>query len=386
MLARAFGSLFLIFAIAACSGGGSGSPPAPIAAVSPSTSAAPSASPAGSAAPSPVPASPSATPPSVTPTPSPTPKPTTTPGPNACAQTPAPAASPNAIAVVPFTTFTSKLSAASTICFSAYVFTNESFQALDTAAKNGANETVVLPQEEYSEDSSDANQLAADGAHIIYDQGTSTPPLHAKLALVDGSAFLDGRNWDTSDVVISDTYASDYTAIGNALALNPTSSANLDTLKSIALAREAEMTTSAVSGSNGMLSGITIRFMTESFSSGASNVIGALESAAQDGASVEVVVLSSYVQGNTSEMNLITTLENPPYNMSVRLNPNSGSEKMTLISNQTTGWFGSSNATSSSSQDDNYIDWGLTVGDPTVLSDLQSYYDMVYAQSSKPSY
>jgi hypothetical protein len=69
--------------------------------------------------------------------------------------------------------------------------------------------------------------------------------------------------------------------------------------------------------------------------------------------------------------------------MSVRLNPNSGSEKMTLISNQTTGWFGSSNATSSSSQSDNYIDWGLTVSDPTVLSDLQSYYDMTYAASSQ---
>ena len=97
-------------------------------------------------------------------------------------------------------------------------------------------------------------------------------------------------------------------------------------------------------------------------------------------------MLSSYVQGNSSEMNLITMLENPPYNMSVRLNPNSGSEKMTLISNQSTGWFGSSNATGSGSQSSNYIDWGLTVSDPTVLSDLQSYYDMTYANSTKPSY
>lgn len=310
----------------------------------------------------------------------PSPKPTGTLAPNACAQTPAPATTANTIAVVPFSTFSSALSAGTTICFSAYVFTSESFQALDTAAKNGANETVILPQEEYSDDASDANQLAADGAHVIYDQGTSTPPLHAKLALVNGMAYLDGRNWDTSDVVIADTYAADYTAIQNALALDPTSSTNLDTLKSIALAREANMITAAANG--GSLSGVTIRFMTESFSSGASNVISALESAAQAGATVEVVVLSSYVQGNSGEMSLLTTLQSPPYNMSVRLNPNSGSEKMTLISNQTTGWFGSSNATSSSSQSDNYIDWGLTVSDPTVLSDLQSYYDMTYAAST----
>jgi hypothetical protein len=68
--------------------------------------------------------------------------------------------------------------------------------------------------------------------------------------------------------------------------------------------------------------------------------------------------------------------------MAVRLNPASGSEKMTLISSQTTGWFGSSNATSSSSNASNYIDWGLTVGDASVLSSLQSYFDSVFAMSS----
>ncbi len=278
---------------------------------------------------------------------------------------------------MPYTTFTSTLSSAKVICFSAYVFTNASFSALDAAAKNGANETVILPAEEQSQDSSYAAQLAADGAHIVYDPGSSTPPLHAKLAIVDGKAYLDGRNWDTSDVVINDTYADDFTAIENAFALNPTSSQNLDTLKSVALAREASMITAAAP-----MKGVTVRFMTESFSSGASNVISALESAAQAGATVEVVVLSSYVSGNSSEQSLLTTLKSPPYNMAVRLNPASGSEKMTLISSTTTGWFGSSNATSSSSNASNYIDWGLTVGDASVLSSLQSYFDSVFAMSS----
>jgi hypothetical protein len=286
-------------------------------------------------------------------------------------------ATPNAIAVVPFSTFASKLAAAKTICFSAYVFTDASFQALDSAARSGANETVILPLEEESDDASDAMQLAADGARIVYDQGSTTPPLHAKLAVVDGSAFLDGRNWDTSDVVIGDTYAADFIAIENALAFAPTSSANLDTLKSLALNREANSITNAAPAT-----GVTVRFMTESFSSGAGNVIAALESAAQAGATVEVVVLASDEQGNSSEANVLTTLENPPYNMSVRLNPAGGSEKMTLISSQTTGWFGSANATSSNANDDNYIDWGLTVSDPSVLSALQSYYDSVYAGST----
>jgi hypothetical protein len=286
-------------------------------------------------------------------------------------------AAPNGVAVVPFSTFASKPAAAKTICFSAYVFTEASFQALDSAARSGANETVLLPLEEQSDDASDAMQLAADGAHIVYDQASSTPPLHAKLAVLDGSAFLDGRNWDTSDVVIGDTYAADFTAIESAPAFDPASSANLDTLKSLALNREANSITDAAPAT-----GVTVRFMTESFSSGASNVIAALESAAAAGATVEVVVLASDEQDNPSEESLLTTLKSPPYNMSVRLNPASGSEKMTLISSQTGGWFGSANATSSNATDDNYIDGGLTVGDPNVLSALQSYYDSVYASST----
>ncbi len=359
-----------------CSGGGSGTTPPVFVTAAPST-ASPTPAQSASASPTPSPTSSPTPAPSATPSPSPSPTPVATRSVNACAQ-PQIAASPNAVTIVPFSTFTNTLSAGKLICFSAYVFTSDSFKALDAAAKNGANETVILPQEEQSEDASDANQLAADGAQIIYDQGSSTPPLHAKLAVVDGTAYLDGRNWDSTDVVISDTYAADFTAIENALALSPTSSTNLDTLKSNALTREANMITSAGAGP-----GTTIRFMTESFSTGASSVISALEAAAQNGATIEVCVLSSYVSGNSSEQNLLTTLKSPPYNMNVRLNPNSGSEKMTLISNETTAWFGSSNATSTSSMASNYIDWGLTVSDPTVITSLQQYYDSTFASSSQ---
>ena len=296
---------------------------------------------------------------------------------NACLQTQV--AAPLAVAVVPFATFASKLSSAHTICFSAYVFTTASFSALDAAAKAGANETVVLPLEEQSIDSSDANQLTTDGAHVVIDPGMSpTHPLHAKLAIVDGSAFLDGRNWDTSDVVISDTDPGDFTAIENALNLNPTSSANLDTLKSIALSREAQLIASAAPGP-----GVTVRFMTESFSSGAATVVSALEGAAQNGANVEVVVLASDLSGNSLESATLTTMKSPPFNMSIRTNPAGGSEKMTLLSGQSTGWFGSANATSSNSSTNNYIDWGMTVNDPTVLASLQSYFDSVYASGTQ---
>jgi len=357
MFSILFGCLFFV---TACGGGGGSSlTGAPAQAASPSPH--PSASPAAAA--------------SAAPASSPQPGPTAVAA-SACLQTQAPA--PLTVAVVPFTTFTSKLSSAHTICFSAYVFTSASFSALDAAAKSGADETVVLPLEEESVDSSDANQLAADGAHVIIDPGmTAAHPLHAKLAIVDGSAFLDGRNWDTSDVVVSDTNPADFAAIENALNLNPTSSANLDTLKSIALSREAQLITSAAPGS-----GVTVRFMTESFSSGAANVISALEAAAQNGANVEVVVLASDLSGNTLESATLTTMKNPPFNISIRTNPADGSEKMTLIDGQSTGWFGSANATSSSSDADNYIDWGMTVNDPTVLSSLQSYFDSVYASST----
>jgi hypothetical protein len=217
--------------------------------------------------------------------------------------------------------------------------------------------------------------LQSDGATIVWDPGSPNDnPLHAKLAIVDGVAYLDGRNWDTDDVTITDGVPADYTAIENALNLNPTSSTNLDTLKSNAIARE-----DAFINGSGAKSGVTLQFMSESFGSD-TNTVTALENAAIAGATVEVIVLSSDESGNSTEEAALNAMKAD--GVQIRLNPASGSEKMTLISNQSTAWFGSANATTSSTTATNYIDWGMTVTSASVISTLESYFNSTWSSST----
>lgn len=313
--------------------------------------------------------------PTPAPTATPTSGPTSTPGGNPCLQSRKSGQS-TAVSIVPFTTFTSTLSAGHSVCFSAYVFSTDSFNALDAAAKAGATETVVLPQEESGLDSAKAATLQSDGATIVWDPGSSggDNPLHAKLAIVDGIAYLDGRNWDSTDVVIDDGTSADFTPIENALNLNPTSSTNLDTLKSNSLAREV----SYINGGT-YSSSVTLRYMTESFGTNP-DVNAALEAAAQSGATVKIIVLKSDESGNTTEQAELTTLKND--GAQIRLNPAGGSEKVSLLSNSSSGWFGSANSTKDTTTSTNYIDWGMTVTDATVLSSLSSYFDTTWSSST----
>lgn len=327
----------------------------------------------GGSTPTPSPA-PTSTP-TAAPTATPTAGPTATPGGNPCLQS-RDGSQSSSVAIVPYTTFTSIIAAGHSICFSAYVFTTDSFNALDAAAQAGATETVVLPQEEQSTDQTDATKLQNDGATIVWDPGSTggDNPLHAKLAIVDGVPYLDGRNWDSTDVVIHDGTSADFTAIENALNLNPTSSTNLDTLKSNSLARE----TNYING--GSYSGsVTLRFMSESFGSNP-DINAALEAAARSGANVEIIVLKSDESGNTTEQTELTTLKND--GAQIRLNPAGGSEKVALLSNASSGWFGSANSTKDSTTATNYIDWGMTVTDSSVLSSLTSYFDTTWSSST----
>jgi hypothetical protein len=218
----------------------------------------------------------------------------------------------------------------------------------------------------YQEDEESATNIENAGGTVNWDAGTQSPamPLHAKLAIVDGTAYLDGRNWDSTDVIVSETGAADLTAIGNALALTPTDSTYLDTIKQDALALETTFITNA--------SGTTIDYMTESF--GAGNVANALIARAQAGATVHAIVLSS----DTSQTEDTTLTQMKNAGIDVELNPGSGSEKMAIIGN--TAWFGSSNSTTGSPDQ---IDWGAVFSSSSVLSTLQSNFNTTLATCTK---
>jgi hypothetical protein len=279
------------------------------------------------------------------------------------------------------TPFLATVAAAKNICMSEYVFTSVAFNALDTAAKNHANVVVVFPQESDSGSSaSDLAQLKADGATVVIDPGAPTiNPIHAKLAIVDGKAYLDGHNWveattepPVDDVVLQDPDPTDYAAIQNALTSLTTvssSSARLQTLKANSLAQEAAFLNANMSS---ITTGVQVHVMTESFSSGDGALVTALENAAAAGASVTMIVVKSDESGS-SDTSLISTMQGD--GITFCNDANTGSEKLLTISSVPGEvWFGSSNATSTSQLSDNYVDWGMLVTDSATITNINNYF------------
>jgi hypothetical protein len=379
-------ALVAFAALVACSGGGGGSSTPPT-----TSGATPTPTPTASVKPS---GSPSATPtatatahPTATPTPSPAP--TTTPNPVTAACSQAQASGTSGISPTTTTAFLAKVAAAKTVCMSAYVFTTVAYQALDAAAKNHATVVVVFPQEEDNgSNASDLAQLQADGATVVIDPGAPTNyPLHAKMAVVDGIAYLDGHNWveagnydPVDDVIIQDSNSADFATIESALNLTPTTSAcvTLCTLKQYSLIQEAGFLSGLTVGA-----GTTVDYMTESFSTGASNVVTALENAASAGATVNVILVEGD-ETDSSDQSLISTMEGAPYNVNFYNNATSGSEKVLSVSSDPTElWYGSANSTSTGSQSYNYIDWGMLITDPTTISAINTYYAAQLSAATK---
>lgn len=360
------------------------------------------------------------------PTPSPTPTPTSTPtstptatptatatpttapsaAANSCSQTPQPGTQAGGVSDNP-SGFFSALEASKQACVSVYEPSSQLQTALVYAATHGSAVTVIFPAEEYTSDESDASTLAADGAHVIWLQDTQSPeyvisatpaaeyitdsylPIHAKFALVDGVAYLDGHNWfgtNPADVILQDANAADYTAMQTELTTFPSSPPTVSgsnylftTDKYNSLNEEA-----AVLNAAGVSSGYTVDFISESFldygASAPEGVFSALLAAAKAGATVNVIV-----EGTITSSYETCALSILAYNgAKVYVQTYSGSQKILLILNGSTvtnAWIGSSNMT-----DYDYIDWGMTIPttDTSVISAIQSNYStyMGYASPS----
>jgi hypothetical protein len=271
--------------------------------------------------------------------------------------------------------FISAINAATkSVSFSTYELTstNAVATALIAAATRGVAVHVDFPSDAFAvqigvtaADMATANKITAAGGTVAFDAGTQTPnnePLHAKLAIIDGVGYLDGRNWDAGDVILKDTNANDLSVLTSALALTPIDGTQLDTIKQDALSMEV----SFIGAHTG-----TIDFMTESF--GAGSVATALLTAVQAGKTVHIIVLKSDL--STTEDTVLTQLQTA--GADVRTNSGSGSEKMTIANG--VAWFGSSNATTGNPFQ---IDWGMNITDPTIVNSLQSLYNTTLAASA----
>ncbi len=354
----------------------------------------------GSPLPSPSPSPSPSTSPGVSPTASPSTSPTTsaTASPTAaaasCLQTPQPGTQGGGISNQA-SSFFATLQGAQQICLSVWEPSSQVQSALVTAATNHAVVTVIYPIEEYSEDKSDANALAALGATVVWENDTGSTqtvgagqslqtaslPIHAKFALVNGVAYMDGHNWFSTDVIIQDANAADYTAIQTDLTTFPASppsvaSTAFTTDKYNSLNAEAALITNANPGAGSTLDFISEDF--EDYGAPAVAVYGALTTAVANGATVNVIVEGPTSDFSTYESCDLSTLAHNGAHVYIG---SSGSEKITLIgptgSTPTSAWIGSSNMS-----DYDFIDWGMTITNGSIVTAMQSYYSTALSSAS----
>lgn len=268
--------------------------------------------------------------------------------------------------------------------------------ALVTAARNGSNVWVVAPYSQRSSNASDFQTLVANGVHVVDEYTGSTPAsitgspletflhapmdIHAKFALVDGVAYMDGHNWFTTDVVMRTGSASDFSAIESDLSSFPSPAADnapFTTDKQISLQAETAYL-------QGVLANVTssseLDWSSESYnpnpSSGDYNddVFAALCAIASSPAHP---VMKFYVESYPYNTNAGIDIE-----YMVSFNPNSqiysssgGLEKVAILRSTAGGtassvWFGSSNATTT-----DLFDWGYTLSDSGVILALEHWFD-----------
>ncbi len=188
--------------------------------------------------------------------------------------------------------------------------------------------------------------------------------LHCKAALVDGTLFLDDRNWpnDGADTIVRDDFSSDAQIVRDAIGSKedpPTPFFSV--AKRESLASEARLLYGAHGGDD---------VIVESESFGANNrVYEAIEGAAHAGAHVRLLVSVRDLQGNANERGALAKLAAD--GVSVRVCD--ADEKFAVIDGAR-GWLGSANATVAFNHPDQ-LDWGARTDAPTIVAHLRQTFD-----------
>ncbi len=289
--------------------------------------------------------------------------------------------------------FSMTLANAKQICLSAWVLSSDLDNALLAAKRNGANVAVLTPYSQKSSNNSDYATLNAAGIYTIWEYtGGSAPTvtapyqsaiaspmdIHAKFALVDGVAYMNGHNWFTTDVVMRSGVAGDYAAMQDDLLNFPTPAAGngaFTTDKQVSLASEAVWMNSQTWGPS-----TEYDFITESFnpvSDGEHNqdVYNAMCTIAKTGA-VMHLQFESFSGYSTAAKTAVADIVAVDPNAVIHTN-NNGHEKISMMRGGSGAWFGSSNMTTT-----DLFDWGYTLSDAGMISALQTYFDGQFTGSS----
>lgn len=338
----------------------------------------------GGATPTPAPTATPTTGPTATPTAGPTTTPTGPPG-DACSQSYVSQGS-NDLSNVGAAFFSSVLPNASQICISAWDFSSNLDTALIAAANNGAHVVAIAPYSQDGSNATDITELTNAGVEVRNEYTGTVPPsapnqsnihspmdIHAKFALVDGVAYMDGHNWFNTDVVMKDTTQGDFNTIQNVLTTFATpapSNGSFTTDKQASLQNEAAYINSQTWGP-----GTEYDFIVESFNPASSNpaeyndnVYDAMCAVAKTGAAMHLM-FESETGYSANAKAAIQDLLAVDSNAIAHYN-SGGHEKLSMKRGASTIWFGSSNSTTT-----DLFDWGYTLSDADTITALQTYFD-----------
>ncbi len=277
----------------------------------------------------------------------------------------------------------SSLAAAREIALTAYTLpAGRVLDGLAAAAQAGAHVRVRLEGYIYKDDGSvtAANaaaiaKLRAAGADAQLVHPTQSAPdamLHCKAALVDGTLFLDDRNWpdDGADTIVRDDFARDEQIVRDAVAGGEdTPTPFFAVAKREALASEARLLHEAHAGDD---------VIVESESFGANNrVYSAIDALGRQGAHVRLLVSARDMRGNANEQGALKKLARDGVGVRVV----DADEKFAVVEG-TRGWIGSANATVAFDHPDQ-LDWGARTDVPSILAHLRQRFDERW-QSARP--
>jgi phosphatidylserine/phosphatidylglycerophosphate/cardiolipin synthase-like enzyme len=254
-------------------------------------------------------------------------------------------------------------------------------EALDAAAARGARVRVRLEGYIYKDDgtvgarnAAAVAKLRAAGADAQLVHATNDardPMLHLKAAVIDGTVFLDDRNWpdDGADTIVRDTFAGDTAIVRDAArGVGDAATRYFSVQKRQSLALEARLINAAGKGDE---------VIVESESFGAHNAVyRALEGAARRGAHVRVLVNARDLNGNSAEVGAVRALA--AKGASIRACD--ADEKLAVV-NATHGWLGSSNATVASGNPDQ-LDWGARTDNPALMSHARQAFESRWATAT----
>jgi phosphatidylserine/phosphatidylglycerophosphate/cardiolipin synthase-like enzyme len=235
----------------------------------------------------------------------------------------------------------------------AYTVWGPALKAVEAAAQRGAQVTVALEGQPFNnphlakEHRNLAAQLRAAGAAV-----TLGHPLHAKALTVDGTLYLDEKNWRPGDLVLRVD--------------DPGEAATIPMVKHEALAREGELIGSATSADH---------VIVESESFGCCNeVYSELRQAALAGAAPRLLVSSRELSGNVREREVLEALVRD--GVTVRVCDDS--EKLAVAGDA--AWLGSANATIAAPDSDS-TDWGLDTCNATIVAAVRSRLETQWQNS-----